>query len=645
LKSNSYWNDALAKDRVKILSEWSAWAEPVRQGRLIRPDGDAIWVLIRGRPDVSCNEDEFQRLRQTGRWMARIDHPSVLRLIHINRIGGEPVWVYEGFQGVSLARALDVLVAQGQHFPAKAAVEAVNRTIQGVRAGLRQGRDVQGAGGNVIHPGTAPSEILVDAVGSIKVAGFAVDSPGTPTMPAPRGYQPVEMGSPEQAAAYGLGALLTHLLGGERPGRSADDPDRHEAVVRRSVIRVLSRPGEAIPEPLVDLIKSALSFDPDERPALTVMEDVLAQVGKALTSAGVRNWAPTTVPGLLQQQEDGYPDPDTGRMRKHIDAHTDEIAVGPPPVRKPTGEGEDGVSPHGPGAAPTDETFREATPLVSLPSISSMPTSETDVRLFQTAGNTPAGGGDPLVALDIGDADDTWDGESADNARMGGWPLVAGAVIGMILAAVVGWVVVEHMLESQGNVEPEMAQATPATVGPADVSTEPVSTGDLASKAELEKEMAEPVEEVPPAVAPPEEVVPPPGIEAPPVKSAAPKTSGARTSPPPKSMPSAPNPAKVAKAAAPKTSKAAKAAQRPSAPVPEFFTVTFRSVDPSIERIEVKCHKGGNAEGGAVVHIAKAGVGPCRVIGYRGTERLDVSVVLKKPAVFGCFEGGSRTCK
>ncbi|MGB0639120.1 MAG: hypothetical protein ACPGTU_07310 [Myxococcota bacterium] len=635
----------MAKDRVKILSEWSAWAEPVRQGRLIRPDGDAIWVLIRGRPDVTCDEDEFQRLRQTGRWMSRIDHPSVLRLIHINRIGGEPVWVYEGFQGVSLARALDVLVAQGQHFPAKAAVEAVHRTIQGVRAGLRQGQDVQGAGGSVIHPGAAPSEILVDAVGAIKVAGFAVDSPGTPTLPAPLGYQPVEPGSPEQAAAYGLGALLTHLLGGERPGRSAKTADRHEAVVRRSIIRVLSRPGEAIPEPLVELIKSALSFDPDARPALTVMEDVLSQVVKSLTSAGVRNWAPTTVPALLQQQEEGYPEPDTGRMRKHIDAHTDEISMGPPPVRKPTGVDDEAVTLTGQGAAPTDETFRDATPLISLPSNTSMPTSETDVRLFQNAGDVPAGGGEPLPALDIGQADDTWDGDADDAARMVGWPLVAGAAIGMVLAAVVGWVVVEHMLEPQNAGPADMVQAVPVKV------EQPTEV--LESKSELAKEMAKAVEEAPADVEPTEEpAVPgtPPAedesaTKAPPVAPATAKKAKAKTTTAPKSMPSAPNPAKVAKAAAPKTSKASKAAKAPATPVPEFFTVTFRSVDPSIERIEAKCHKGGNAQGAAVVHIPKAGVGPCRVIGYRGTERLDVSVILKKPGVFACFEGGSRTCK
>ena len=68
-------------------------------------------------------------------------------------------------------------------------------------------------------------------------------------------------------------------------------------------------------------------------------------------------------------------------------------------------------------------------------------------------------------------------------------------------------------------------------------------------------------------------------------------------------------------------------------------------MDPSLDRMVVKCHKGGSAEGKSVVHIVNAGVGPCRVIGYRGAERISVSAVVKKPGAFSCFEGGSRTCR
>ena len=103
----------MAKDKVKITGDWSAWAEPVHQGRLVRPDGEAAWVLIRCRPDEQVDDEGFAALKVMGRLMARIDHPSVLKLLHITRVDGVPAWVYEGFQGVSVARVRGVVTHEG----------------------------------------------------------------------------------------------------------------------------------------------------------------------------------------------------------------------------------------------------------------------------------------------------------------------------------------------------------------------------------------------------------------------------------------------------------------------------------------------------------------------------------------------------
>ena len=136
----------------------------MHQGRLVRPDGEAVWVLIRCRPDEQVDDDGFAALKTKGRLMARIDHPSVLKLLHITRVDGVPAWVYEGFQGVSVARALDVASAQREFLPARAVMDIAERTVQGIQAGIQQGHDLQGPGSGVVHVGPAPSEVLVDAV-------------------------------------------------------------------------------------------------------------------------------------------------------------------------------------------------------------------------------------------------------------------------------------------------------------------------------------------------------------------------------------------------------------------------------------------------------------------------------------------------
>jgi len=252
--------------------------------------------------------------------MSRIDHPSVLRLLHTSKVDGQPAWVYEGLQAVSLARALDVANARKEFLPAKTVVEAVEHTAQGIRAALTQGQNIQGSPGPVIHLGPSPSEILVDAVGSLRVAGFSIEAEGGPNLRPPAGYEPFKPGTPAQRAVYGLGALLVHLLGGERPGAAGDDTRRQAAVIRRAIIRVLSRPGEALPDSMTELIRSVLAFDPDERPTLSELQDKLAVATSEFRSAGLRSWAPDTVPGLLKQAESGYPDPDTARMRRHIES-------------------------------------------------------------------------------------------------------------------------------------------------------------------------------------------------------------------------------------------------------------------------------------------------------------------------------------
>ena len=154
-----------------------------------------------------------------------------------------------------------------------------------------------------------------------KCRGFAFESDNAPLL-IEEGYAPHVAGTPEQRAAYGLAALLVHVLGGERPGKAGADIERqggHSAGTDPGVCA--SR--KAVPDPVVELIKSGLSFEPDDRPELTTIEDELAGSVAELRTESLRSWSPTTVPALIQKQDAGYPDPDTARSRRHIDTADD----------------------------------------------------------------------------------------------------------------------------------------------------------------------------------------------------------------------------------------------------------------------------------------------------------------------------------
>lgn len=624
----------MAKDVVKILGDWIAWAELVRQGRLVRPDGESTWVLIRCRTDVVLDADGWRAIKLHGRLISRIDHPGVLRLFHTSKVDGQPAWVYEGFQAVSLARALSVANANREFLPARAAVEAVERASQGIRAALTQGQNIQGSPGPVIHLGPAPSELLVDSTGSLRVAGFSIEVEGAPGLRAPSGYAPFKPGTPAQRAVYGLGALLVHLLGGERPGTAGDDSRRQSAVIRRAVIRVLSRPGEAVPDSMTDLIRSVLAFEPEDRPPLSELQDVLASAAEQFRSAGLRTWAPDRVPGLLKQAELGYPDPDAARMRRHIDsseeagggAFTRKKAKTRVPREVATIVGRPAISPQAPLFSL--DPHAEATPLVNSTSQPVNPTSETDIATaYSDVGKVEAEATDP-VPFEIDGPDDTWERTGVDDSsRLGGWPLILGAMIGMVVAAVVGWFAVEHMLAAPLSTDivdfsrPPQAQSKPAVAPvPAEVEVD----------VEVAVEVA--VEGEPAVGAPKAEVEASPGTPSPPSEA---------------EVPAEPSSAK----AAPSDTTAAASTEPSATPAtdgssgPEEFVVSFRSFDGTIDRMMVICHKGGIGEGVELVQIIQAGRGPCTVHGFRGTEKVSVFTTLTGPDDYACFKGGARTCE
>jgi hypothetical protein len=620
----------VAKDVIKILGDWTAWASFVRQARLVRPDGEAAWVLIRCRTDATLSEDGWKSLKTHGRLMARIDHPSVLRLLHTTKVEGQPAWVYEGFQAVSLARALDVANAGKDFFPARVAVEAAERVAQGLLAGISQGANLPGAPGPVIHLGPAPAEILVDSVGGVRLAGFSIDAPDAIGAEVPDGYAPHKPGTPEQRASYGLGALMVHVLGGEHPAPAASEAGRQEAVIRRAVIRVLARPGEAVPESLPELIRSCLAHEPDERPPLTEIQDQLAAAAKTLRSAGLRTWSPANVPGLLQQAEAGYPDPDAARMQRHIEPVEDASSGSfvPPPVHEPLPREIPTIlapSPLSPEMLMAmQEEAGEHTPLITSSSLDSMPTSETDVHSVRST----SFGGKPIepIPVEIGAAQDTWDAEGS--AQMGGWPLVAGALIGMVVAALVAFIAVDRMV---GISVPSTAVPAPSATDvdllpdASDALVEPTGSDPVGAEADAGvEEFAEPEGPVNPPVSPS------PAVES---NTAPDATKPAKT------------PAKAPTKTTPAAAPAASSTESAPAPASDEFEVTFEAAPNSVDRMVVRCHKGGVGEGANLVRIVRAGKGPCKVEGYRGEEKLSVSAVLKGPKSYTCFSGGARICE
>ena len=150
--------------------------------------------------------------------------------------------------------------------------------------------------------------------------------------------------------------------------------------------------------------------------------------------------------------EHGYPDPDTARMKRHIEP-TDDSSFLSSPGRKRKAEkkapprevkttvGRPAVNPR--DLQPYEADPAEATPFIGSQALDSMPTSETDVASLQIR-RMSGEATQPEIPVDVGDVEDTWEVETAEEPeRVGGWPLVAGLIIGMVVAVGVGQVAVD----------------------------------------------------------------------------------------------------------------------------------------------------------------------------------------------------------
>jgi len=249
------------------------------------------------------------------------------------------------------------------------------------------------------------------------------------------------------------------------------------------------------------------------------------------------------------------------------------------------------------------------------------------------------------ASAEIGGREETWEEDAL--ARMGGWPLVAGALIGMVVAAAVGAVAVNHMTGTRhaeqvvspvvNPVPPERAEnprtesvakdpqgeASAVTARaddvPASAPTEPINDSETDdASASLAGDREKPISTQATAGPLPESTAPGTGTNA---------------------------DAETATETSASEGDGSADESDPSADGVEGFAVTFRAEPGSVDRMRVRCHTLDPVDGIEEVFIDRAVKGPCRVEGFIGESKLSVSAVLKGPKSYTCFRDGSRICE
>jgi len=227
-------------------------------------------------PHLVSDERFVRMFKDEARMMARVNHPNVVRVDELGEHEDTHFLVMEYVHGCSLSEFLRELDERRLRMSVDVAVHIAAKVAEGIHA-AHETRDEHGEQMGLVHRDISPQNILLAAAGHVKLIDFGVakargrlQQTGTLTLKGKVAYM-----APEQASArpvdrrvdiYALGIVLWEMLTMRRRFAGTNDFAILDQV-RRPTYEPPSRHASGIPHALDEVLESALSADPDGRPA------------------------------------------------------------------------------------------------------------------------------------------------------------------------------------------------------------------------------------------------------------------------------------------------------------------------------------------------------------------------------------------
>jgi serine/threonine-protein kinase len=171
------------------------------------------------------------------------------------------------------------------------------------------GTDESGTPLRMLHRDLKPANLMLTPLGAVKICDLGIAATaedargctfGTPDYAAPERFDGRE--GPE-ADVYALAVVLYELITGERFGLGTPVREHHEARWREvlAVLRARLPASGRAAEPVYDLIRFSLAFDPSVRPPADAFEAACLAVAGQLREEPLRSWAAREVGPLLAE--------------------------------------------------------------------------------------------------------------------------------------------------------------------------------------------------------------------------------------------------------------------------------------------------------------------------------------------------------
>ncbi|MBN2492016.1 MAG: serine/threonine protein kinase [Planctomycetes bacterium] len=251
--------------------------------------------------EASTDRESVDRFKREAKVLARIEHPNVVQIYQMGRVGSVIFIAQEFVEGTDY----ETIVEDSGPLDLGAALEV----LDAVASALQAVHDV-----GVIHRDLKPSNVMRRLDGRVKVLDFGIAKPiarnlGPDITRAGMFLGTLGYCSPEQIRGeklsvrsdlYSLGVMFYYFLTGEVPGKGAETEEMVQATLAGRLIPIRQRRAD-LADPVARLVEEMIHRDASRRPESTaVVRARIAEIREflAATPAAVESASPPRARGI-----------------------------------------------------------------------------------------------------------------------------------------------------------------------------------------------------------------------------------------------------------------------------------------------------------------------------------------------------------
>ena len=269
-------------------------------------------------PHLARNDRAVEHFLDEARLASRIDHPNVVQIQDLGKVGNDYIIVMEYVDGVDLEKLLASARAAQRPVPIDIALGILGRVCDGLNA-AHNSTTVDGKPTNLVHRDVKSANVLVSKQGGVKVVDFGIakatsqnhmtmagETKGTPSMMAPE--QRVGETVDVRADVYSVGAVAYEILTGH--GVNLDLAAlAHLGVENWPHLPLPSSLRPQLPVELDALLMQCMSFEREKRPANCAaleisFDQIMKKYGLTASDKDIARWVSSEAAALVPSATD-----------------------------------------------------------------------------------------------------------------------------------------------------------------------------------------------------------------------------------------------------------------------------------------------------------------------------------------------------